>query len=174
MVSTEAADALIPPARLQPFDGRDVLRTSIAITRAGDGLSEALRIDPREFHHGEVVHVVLECVVTKVDFRPIDPKDPDGPLVRSHTLSAGTATVVDADLVSDHLAKQRDRIQKAREEAAGIQRIPGTEPEGWGDDDVDVEALGEEHALGQHAIGLVPGCEACEAEAAAEAEENQA
>src|SRR5688500_16882470 len=55
-MTTDAAGALAPTDHLTPFDGRQVLRTSIAVSNAGDGLSEALRIDPREFHHGEVVH----------------------------------------------------------------------------------------------------------------------
>ena len=141
---TDAAGALAPIDHLADSDGRPVIRTAIAVSNAGDGLSEALRIDPREFHHGEIVHVVLECTVDQVRFVPVDAKDPSGPLVRSHRLKAGTATVVDADLVSEHIERQRLRIQAAQEAAAGIQRIPGTEPdgwgEGWGDDDEEVEA----------------------------------
>lgn len=140
---TDAAGALAPIDHLADFDGRPVIRTAIAVSNAGDGLSEALRIDPREFHHGEIVHVVLECTVDQVRFVPVDAKDPSGPLVRSHRLKAGTATVVDADLVSEHIERQRLRIQAAQEAAAGIQRIPGTEPEGWGEEwgaDEEVEA----------------------------------
>lgn len=164
---SDAAGALAPTDHLADFDGRQVIRTSIAVSNAGDGLSEALRIDPREFHHGEIVHVVLECTVDQVRFVPVDPKDPSGPLVRSHRLKAGTATVVDADLVREQIDRQRLRIEKAREAAAGVQRIPGTEPDGWWGDD-ETEALLAEHLDGQHATGLRDGCPSCAEEIAAE------
>lgn len=166
-MTTDAAGALAPTDHLTPFDGRQVLRTSIAVSNAGDGLSEALRIDPREFHHGEVVHVVLECSVDQVRFVPLDPKDAHGPLVRSHRLKAGTATVVDADLVQEQIDRQRMRIEKAREAAAGVQRIPGMA--GWSDE--ETEALLAEHLDGQHASGLREGCPSCDEERQAEDDE---
>ena len=46
-------------------------RSSIRIVRAGDGLSEPLAIDAREFHLGDRVHVVWTARVTDVAFRPI-------------------------------------------------------------------------------------------------------
>lgn len=121
-------------ADLTPFEGREVLRTSIAITRAGDGLSEALKVEPREFHHGETVYVVLECTVAKVQHVPLDKDDPFGPLTRVHTLAAGTATIVDEELVQAHIAEQAERNLRAREEEAGIARL------GF-DDDAESEAL---------------------------------
>lgn len=108
---------------LTPFDGREVARTSIAITRAGDGLSEAMKVEPREFHHGDTVYVVLECTVTKVQFVPFDKADPAGPLSRVHTLAAGVATIVDEELVKAHIAEQADRNLRAREAEAGIVRM---------------------------------------------------
>lgn len=167
-MSTDTAAALAPTDHLTPFDGRDVLRTTIAVANAGDGLSEALRIDPREFHHGEIVHVVLECVVDQVRFVPLDTKDAAGPLVRTHRLKAGTATIVDADLVAEQVNRQKIRIEKAREEAAGVTRIKGLEPDGWDDD--EIEALVAEHLDGHHGT-LQDGCPECEAEKDAEAAE---
>lgn len=115
---------------LTPFDDREVARTSIAITRAGDGLSEALKVAPREFHHGDTVYVVLECTCTRVQFVPFDRDDPSGPLTRVHTLSAGTATIVDEELVRSHISEQAERNLRAREEEAGIIRMfDADEPE---------------------------------------------
>ncbi len=48
---------------LTSFDGRDVIKTTIAITKAGDGLSDALKVDPQEFSLGDEVVVVLKCEV---------------------------------------------------------------------------------------------------------------
>lgn len=115
---------------LTPFDDREVARTSIAITRAGDGLSEALKVAPREFHHGDTVYVVLECTCTRVQFVPFDRADPSGPLTRVHTLAAGTATIVDEELVRSHISEQAERNLRAREEEAGIIRMfDADEPE---------------------------------------------
>jgi len=102
---------------LHSFDGREVIMSTIAIIGAGDGLSQALSIDPREYHHGQQVDVVLRCEVTQVGFKPI--KDTDR-LERKHTLRAGIATIVDASLVEEVIEAQRVKI----ETAAGVQRIP--------------------------------------------------
>ena len=127
---------------LTPFDDREVARTSLAITRAGDGLSEALKVAPREFHHGDTVYVVLECTCTRVQFVPFDRDDPSGPLTRVHTLAAGTATIVDEELVRSHISEQAERNLRAREEEAGIIRMFEMTPRQllrWG---VGVAAIG--------------------------------
>ena len=102
--------------KLHRFEGRDVIGTRIAITRAGDGLSQALAIEPAELSIGDTVYVVLECTVSKVTHEPV--KDTDS-LTRVQTLQAGTATLVDKALVADVLQEQRDRLDEAR----GIQRL---------------------------------------------------
>lgn len=103
--------------QLAPFEGRDVLQTSIKVTNAGDGLSDAMAVDPDEYHLGDTVHVVLECIVGRVDYVQINGVDA---LRRVHTLKAGTATVVDAELVKDVLDAQRLAIEKAK----GVARLP--------------------------------------------------
>lgn len=70
---------------LQPFEGRDVLGTTIAVTQAGDGLSKAMSVDPVEIPLGAIVHVVLECEVSKIRHEEI--KDTDG-VQRVHILRA--------------------------------------------------------------------------------------
>lgn len=102
---------------LSPYEGRDVAQATIRVTNAGDGLSQALAIKPVEYHHGETVHVVLECEVTNVDYPIL--KDTDL-LARRHTLRAGVSTIVDEKLVKKVLEAQR----KAIEEAKGIQELP--------------------------------------------------
>lgn len=111
---------------LNTFDGRDVVTTSVQITNAGDGLSTALTVEPVEFHHGDIVCVVLRCEVTKVGFVPV--KDTDV-LNRVHTLRTGDATIVEESLVKKVLDEQRRKIEAAR----GVQRLPGVE----GDADLD-------------------------------------
>lgn len=110
---------------LGTFDGRDVITTSVAITNAGDGLSQALGIDPQVMHIGDTGVIVLEYVVTKIGF--IEVKDTDV-LNRVHTLRAGTATIIDRDVVAEALDAQALKIEKAR----GVTRLP-LDGEGEGD-----------------------------------------
>lgn len=147
----EAAQADV--SGLAPFDGKPVVRTTIAVTNAGDGLSDALSIDPQEFHHGDRLFVVLECEVAKVAHTPVS-KDTPGLLVRQHTLRAGTGTIVDEDLVAEHVARQAERIDTARRHAKGEFTF-------------DEAALEAEHEDGQHASDLRDGCPLCDMEAAA-------
>lgn len=132
---TDLATAMADTSKLSPFDGCPVVRTAIAVTKAGDGLSEALKVDPQEYHVGDKVYVVLECEVAAVRFKPVDKDTPDV-LVREHTLRAGTATMVDGDLVATQLAEQAERIQLAKEAAEGVARLPyegnGDDPDGEG------------------------------------------
>lgn len=99
-----------------PHDGHPVLSTTIKITKAGDGLSKAVKVDPVELHHGEIVMIALECEVGPIAYDPI--KDTNG-LMRVHTLKTLSATIVDEDTVAKALQAQRERI----EAAAGVFRL---------------------------------------------------
>lgn len=123
MTTTDLAAALADTTGLQPFEGKPVLRSVVAITGAGDGLSQAMAIEPVEYHQGERVYVVLECTVDKVTFEPIDNTDPGGAQKRKHTFKAGTATVMDSDVVRDAISEQAERITVAKEKAAGVERM---------------------------------------------------
>ena len=121
---------------LTPFEDHDVVGATISITNAGDGLSDAMKIEPREFEHGETVHVILETVVSKVRFDPS--KDNSEDLIRVHVLKAGLATIVDSNSVEPALNAQRRKI----EEAEGVHQLPGLgedEP-GAGEDSDDSAA----------------------------------
>lgn len=152
---TDLATALADTSKLEPYQGRDVLRTSIAIRNAGDGLSEAMGIDPNTLDIGSTVYVVLECVVDAHDHKRI--KDLDA-LELVQVLKAGTATLIDRDEVHEAVARQAEKIKRAKEDAAGVKRLPYT------------EELQDAHDAGQH-TELVEGCPSCDAEIAAEAAE---
>lgn len=106
---------------LSPFEGHEVVGTTISITNAGDGLSEAMKVDPVEWEHGEKVFVLLETEVAKVRFDPS--KDNGENLVRVHVLKAGTATVMDSTKARPMIAAQVKKIQ----EAEGISALPGVD-----------------------------------------------
>lgn len=127
-------------SNLQPFDGREVVRSTIAIRNAGDGLSAAMAVDPQEYHHGQEVTIILRGVVDKVRFDQLDADDEDSALVRVHSIKAGVAVIADdatAKNVQGALARQEDRITKAIEAAKGIQRLPGTDTTPADDDEDD-------------------------------------
>ncbi len=118
---------------LGEFEGKEVLATSVAVTNAGDGLSEALAVDPQILHQGDRGAILLEYEVAKVRFDPV--KDTHG-LTRVHILKAKTGTLLDLDDVQERLDEQRRRI----EEAEGMMQLPlddgatgGGEPQSIGD-----------------------------------------
>ena len=152
---------IIETKPLGVFDGAEVIKTSIAITNAGDGLSEALKVDPQSLHIGDTVHVVLECVVTKVSFVAI--KDAPGRLARVHVLRAGGATMVDADLVEAHLDEQAERILAAKEEELGIMRLTPVADEPPEEVDLTMEVR---HLEGDHRDETAAGCRLCVSQSA--------
>jgi hypothetical protein len=131
---------------LGTFEGHAIAKTTIAVTNAGDGLSEALKTEPKLLEHGEVVYVVLECEVSKVRFDPI--KDTDQ-LARVHILRAGTAALMDPEVVRPAVVAQAEKNQLRREEESGVLRLA-------------FEELRGQHLLGEHDTEPVPECSLCD------------
>jgi hypothetical protein len=123
---------------LPDFEGSPVRRSTVKITRAGDGLSEALKIAPEAFHHGDEVYFVLRGLVTQVNHVPVSPLDAD--LIRVHTLVCQDITQVDAADVDVFLDQANERLKLAREEEAGISRLGFDGDDEDGGDEAD-EAL---------------------------------
>lgn len=159
---TDTAAALADTSNLPDYQGRTVARTTISIRNAGDGLSEGLAIDPQVLPLGSVVHVVLECTVVGHDHDVM--KQAPELLVLDQVLKAGTGTLIDADVVRQAIAQQAEKIQLAKEAAAGTARLPYP------------DELDKAHDAGMH-TDLVPGCPQCDQEqelAAGEAAEADA
>lgn len=133
---------------LGTFEERQITKTTIAIRNAGDGLSQAMAIDPKLLHQGDTVFVVMECKVGPVSFDPI--KDSETECVRKHVLRAGAATIVDAALVEKAVTEQTARILEAREKEAGIQQLPTP------------EKLTKDHDKGKHDESPYIGCPVCD------------
>lgn len=100
---------------LPTFEGQDVADAAVKITNAGDGLSEALRVQPKALHMDDVVYYVLRGTVTQVNHR----SDKDGDLTRVHTVKADAITEVDEDTATKMLAASADALAKARAELDG-------------------------------------------------------
>lgn len=125
---------------LERYEKRDVVAATVKITKAGDGLSEALELAPELLHYGETVFFVLRCEVAQIGYRPI-PKG-NGSLVRIHTVEAREIARVAEEDVAALLEAEAERIDELRraeeeraaleeekrleaeEKAAGVQRLP--------------------------------------------------
>lgn len=112
---------------LQKFEGRQVAASRISIVGAGDGLSDALDIEPIALKHGQEVQVVLRCVVRDVDHVPLK-KGESSILARKHVLATMDATLLLGDtegavVVKELLADNADRIQRAKDSMAGQGRL---------------------------------------------------
>lgn len=151
------------PTQLDPFEGQPVLSVGIEIPGAAGGLREALKIDPVQLRHGEKAYVLLETTTDKIRFDP--EKDEDG-WKRVHVLAVDQGMLVDADLVAEHLAQQRERIAAMHAAAALEKRREA------GEFTLDEAVLDEAHEKGEHAADLVAGCPQCDHEAALAAAEN--
>jgi hypothetical protein len=116
-------------AKLKKFEGREVVYSAMKITKAGDGLSEALQLAPVELHHGDEVSVVLRGVVRSVNYVPLKPGDDDCDLlVRSHTVVTEEITIVELDDVQGALNQAAEKLAALRDEAAGREPLPGMKP----------------------------------------------
>lgn len=144
-------------SELGKFEGDEILNVGIRIRNAGDGLSKAMKIEPKVLHRGDTCLVVLECTVGPITFEPV--KDTEG-VARVQVLTAGTATFVDDDVVRKAITDQADRNERAKEEEAGVQRLPTS------------DELSKQHFSGKHAKSLVEGCPDCDDEKAATAAES--
>lgn len=127
------AAALAASDALGEYRGRKVLSTSLKITNTGDGLSEAMGIAPEILEPGDTVYVLLECEVGKHTHK-LNTKFDAYEL--QQVLKAGTATIVDDQASKKKIAAQANRLQRAKEEREGTQRIPGTEDVTDGQDNV--------------------------------------
>jgi len=105
---------------LKPFGDRDVTEAAMKIVGTGDGLSEALEVDPAEHELGDTVYVVLKATVTKITYERI--KDSEE-LRRVETVKAVFGALVD-ELAARKLLEYAKR---AIEDAHGVQRLPGTD-----------------------------------------------
>jgi hypothetical protein len=160
---SDKAAALADTSHLTPFEGLPVTGVGIEIPGAAGGLRDAMAVEPREFHRDDEVFVVLRCTVAKVRFDPA--KSDETEWRRVHIFDAEQAVIVDGDLVAEHLAAQAERIQRAKDEAAGVLRL-----ELDGDEDT-ATVLSRQHHAGVHTDGLREGCPECLSEMTAVSDE---
>jgi hypothetical protein len=82
-------------SEVKQFEGKEVIGSKLIVTKAGDGLSDSLRIDPIAYPLGARVRVVIEGTIGKVNHVPVKSKGESlDVLVREHTLVTEVATIV--------------------------------------------------------------------------------
>ncbi len=128
--------------RLPDFEGYEVDRSTIKVTRAGDGLSPSLKVEPRALHQAEDVTLVLRCHVHKVIHEP--GREEDGPLTRVHVLATDEAFLVEPGEVEHLIGRERRRITRLQDEAAARAPLPGID----NDDPPPIEDVTEPNIFG--------------------------
>lgn len=107
--------------KLAKYEGREVIATAMRVVKAGDGLSAALDLDPAELRIGERGYVILEWEVTKIDHKQVTPASKA--LVRTHTLTAQRAMIVDGEAVARTLDEHEEGIKDRLEAAEEAERL---------------------------------------------------
>jgi hypothetical protein len=105
---------------LEPFENKPVIRCEVKITKAGDGLSDALKVDPVELHVNERVFYVLEAEVDQVGFRRVSAGGSD--MRRVHTLVVQRITAVDGADVRAYLDDAEQHLRRALAEISDDQQ----------------------------------------------------
>lgn len=100
---------------IESYDGRDVIGCAIALTGAGDGLSQAMKISPQKFSIGDRVLVVMEATVKAARHEPAVRDDLDGPLKFVAVMRADAATITDDATVALLLDRHKAAVNKASE-----------------------------------------------------------
>lgn len=118
------------PNRTQPrlplFESHTVSKAAVKITHAGDGLSDALKIDPVALDLGDDVHYVIATKVVGVQHS----EDKDGIVTRVHVLRAEGITPVDPELAGKLLTEARESLERRKAEVSGQTRIEDEPGEG--------------------------------------------
>jgi hypothetical protein len=104
---------------LHEFEGSEVHRATVAIRKAGDGLSDGLAIDPDEIKQGEVRYYVLRTPCGAVNFKTDDKKI----TTREHVMNATGISPVDADVAEDFLSRYHEEVQRRLTEIDGQLRL---------------------------------------------------
>lgn len=118
--------------RLPSFENHQVVRSAVKITRAGDGLSEALKLEPQALQHGDEVFFVLRGEVTQVTHRPASKEESDI-LARVHVVEAREIALVDGSEVEHLFASERTRLKKLKDAAESRAPLPGLDGEDEGE-----------------------------------------
>jgi hypothetical protein len=97
------------------YRGREVTGFGVKLTNAGDGLSQAMKIKPKDLQFGDRVMIVVEAVVAKDEHVPAINGDYFGPLKLNFSLKAEAAFFLDDKRVESQMEKHKAQLSRERE-----------------------------------------------------------
>lgn len=108
---------------LPTFEDEQVQQVQVRITNAGDGLSEALKIDPKILHLGDEFFCVLRGEVTQINHK----QDDNDIVTRVHTVKASAITEVDGEMAKRILTAAADNLARAKAAREGQMMLEAAE-----------------------------------------------
>jgi hypothetical protein len=105
--------------KLHQFEGREIHRTTVRITGAGDGLSDALSTAPDEIELDDTRYYVLRGKCARVAMET----DKDGITSRVHTIKTESISPIDAYDAEEVLKANAEAVQRRKDEVAGQLRL---------------------------------------------------
>lgn len=112
------------PGTLPKFEGKAVTASEVRIMRAGDGLSQALRLAPVAYKHGTELTMVLRGRVSDIQHPEV--KDDEECLRRVHRVDTMQVVILGDDqveMVKDVLESNSEWLRKALQEEAGVSEL---------------------------------------------------
>lgn len=104
--------------QLPLFEGRQVTKSAVKVTNAGDGLSEALKLEPEALSMDQEVCLVIRGTITQINHKSIDDV-----LTRVHTLKCSDAVKVKINVADQMIQAEKERLSALRDELDGQTRI---------------------------------------------------
>lgn len=116
---------------LGTYEGRQIIGVKTIVQKTGDGLSEAVKVDPAmalDIAIGDEGFIVFEYKCIDVRHPAENRKNPaEGGVYRVPVLDAGTSTFMDAEVVANAIREQREKNERFREEQRGQHRLSDAE-----------------------------------------------
>lgn len=100
---------------LPTFEDEAVDQVQVKITKAGDGLSDALEISPKVYHLGDDFACILRGTVSQVNHKQGSKET----VVRIHTVTTTGITEVEIDMAKRILEAAAENLEKAKAERDG-------------------------------------------------------
>lgn len=127
-------DALSDKSMLGTYQGEPVLKTTIKLVRAGDGLSKAMKIEPELLPVGSKGMLLVEYEVDQHAHKRITDTDA---FELVQTLVALTVTPVDDKSSQRKIERQRRKLDEQRMREQNVRSLKEADPEFNPDGDLD-------------------------------------
>lgn len=110
---------------LEEYEGQEVAIAGMKINNQNDWINRLLAFKPVKFQHGDTVLIMLQGVVTGVNYRPINGEEDK--LIREHVVRAQLGTIAfskeEIKLLSSLLLESTDALSVEMEKKQGIERF---------------------------------------------------